>query len=686
MNRTVRNLALTTALLASAGLLTAAAVQGGGALPAAGPAVGAGAEWGGVNGDSDETGFSKLDQIDARNVAGLGLAWSLDLPGEVSLEAPPIFVGGVLYFSGSYAAVYAVDGATGKLLWKYDPRTWEYNAGKMGWANRGVAYDAGKIFVGANDGRLIALDARTGKPVWSVDTTDRRPFQNVTGAPRVFGGKVIIGQGGADSGARGYVTAYDEQTGKQVWRFYVVPGSPEQNAGDPAMEMAAKTWPADFWKTNGGGGGPWDNITYDAALNRIYIGTANAYDYDPVKRDPEGRDNLFTASIVAVDANTGKYVWHYQVNPRDSWDFDCTQQMTLATLTIDGKPRKVLMQAPKNGFLYVIDRETGKLISAGKLGKVTWADHIDLKTGRPVELPDVRYEKGMSDIFPFSSGAHSYMRMAYSPRTGLVYIPYMQMGTRFSRGKPGEDDVTVGGLNIGNSPKTDPDDGKGALIAWDPVAQKERWRFRFSTLWNGGVVATAGDVVFMGAADGYVYAFDAASGKELWRFNAGMGIIASPSVWSLGGKQYVSILAGYGASAAIQSSTMNAGWKFDQPRRLLTFALGGKAVLAPSTPPTTKIHAVDNPDETLDPAKAAMGKAMFMACAVCHGRGAVGTGGPAPDLRESSVPLDPQAFQQVVIGGALKEQGMPPITFFKPEQIEAIRQYIRSRARAATTQ
>jgi quinohemoprotein ethanol dehydrogenase len=646
-------------------------------------AIGAGPQWSRVNGDSNETGFSRLDQISSANVSGLGLAWSLDLPGETSLEAPPIMVNGVLYFSGSYAGVYAVNAATGKLLWKYDPKTWEYNPGKMGWANRGVAYDAGKIFVGANDGRLIAIDAKTGKEVWAVDTTDRNPAQNVTGAPRVFNGKVIIGQGGADSGARGYVTAYDEQTGKQAWRFYVVPGTAEQNAGDPTMEMAAKTWPADFAKTNGGGGGPWDNITFDAALNRIYIGTANAYSYDPVKRDPEGRDNLFTASIVALDADTGKYVWHYQVNPRDSWDYDCTQQMTLATLTIDGRPRKVLMQAPKNGFLYVIDRESGKLISAGKYGKVTWADHIDVKTGRPVELPNAHYESGAADIFPFSSGAHSYMRMAFSPKTGLVYIPYMQMGTHFSKGAPADDDVNIGGLNIGNSKKTDPDDGKGALVAWDPVTQKERWRFRFSTLWNGGVVATAGDVVFMGAADGYFYAFDAASGKQLWRFNTGMGIIASPSTWSLGGKQYVSLLAGYGASAAIQSSSMNVGWKFDEPRRLLTFALGGRAKLPPSPPPSTRINPVDNADEKLDPAKIAMGKAMFLACAVCHGREAVGAGGPGPDLRESGVPLDAAAFQQVVLGGALKEQGMPPITFFKPDQVEAIRQYIRSRARAA---
>jgi quinohemoprotein ethanol dehydrogenase len=670
-----------------AGLTVALALAACQSLPAAAdrdstaPAAAAG--WDKVNADSDETGFSRLDQITTANAGRLGLAWSLDLPGEVSLEAPPIAVDGVLYFSGSYAAVYAVDAASGKLLWKYDPKTWQYNPDKMGWANRGVAYDGGRIFVGANDGRLIALDAKTGSELWAVDTTDRRPFQNITGAPRTFNGKVILGQGGADSGARGYVTAYDQQTGRQVWRFYVVPGSPEQNAGDPAMEMAAKTWPADFAKTNGGGGGPWDNMTYDAVLNRIYVGTANAYDYDSAKRDPEGRDNLFTASIVALDADTGKYVWHYQVNPRDSWDFDCTQQMTLATLRIGGRDRKVLMQAPKNGFFYVIDRETGKLISASKLGKVNWADSIDVKTGRPVERANIRYETGMSDIFPFTSGAHSFMRMAYSPQTGLAYVPYMQKGTRFTRGAPHPGDVTIGGLNVGDSPDVDPQDGKGALVALDPVTGKERWRHQFDTLWNGGIAATAGNVVLMGAADGYFYAFDATNGALLWRFNAGMGIIASPSVWSLGGKQYVSVLAGYGASAAIQSATMNVGWKYNQPRRLLTFALDGNSQLPAPDRPNTAITPVLDPAEALDPRQVAMGGAMFMACAACHGRQAEGAGGPAPDLRESAIPLDPATFQQVVMGGALKERGMPPIRYFKAEQIEAIRQYIRSRAQAA---
>ena len=654
--------------------------------PAAVPSpIGTGAEWHNVNGDTDETGFSALFQITADNASRLGLAWSVDLPGESSLEAAPIEADGILYFTGSYATVYAVDAASGKLLWKFDPKTWEHNPLKMGFnfaANRGATYDNGRIFFAALDGRLIALDAKTGKLLWSTETTDPKGGQTVTGAPRVFNGKVIIGQGGADFGMRGYVTAYDQQTGQQAWRFYVVPSSPEANKGDPALEAAAKTWNGEFWKKTGGGGGPWDSMTFDAELNRIYIGTANASPYDPETRSPGGGDNLYTASIVALDAETGKYVWHYQINPRDSWDYDCTQQITLATLAIDGRPRQVLMQAPKNGFFYVLDRHTGKLISAEKLGKVTWADRIDLASGRPVEKPGIRYESGQSIIYPFNSGLHSWMRMSYSPLTGLVYIPTMQMATRLRRGAPEDDDFNVFGVNVASVGR-EPGDGKGSLVAWDPVRQKALWHVQLDTLWNGGTLATAGNVVFQGAADGWFSAYDARSGARLWRHNVGMGIIGASTTWSVGGKQFVAVLAGYGGSAAVLSDIMNVGWKYTGPRRLLTFALDGKAVLPPTTGPTLKVKVQDNPAETLDPGQIAMGKAIFLACAACHGRQAVGAGGPAPDLRESAVPLDPQAFWTVVHDGALIQHGMPRVSMFTQPQVEAIRQYVRSRARAA---
>jgi quinohemoprotein ethanol dehydrogenase len=674
------------AAAAFAGMVVTSQFLPGSPAPAAAPAtapVGADAEWRAINGDTAETGFSRLNQITADNAGRLGLAWSLDLPGEASLEASPIMVDGLVYFTGAYSTVYAVRAVTGELVWKFEPKTWQHNPMKMNFgfgANRGAAYADGKIFSAAQDGRLFALDAKTGRMIWSVETTDPKDGRTITGAPRVFNGKVIIGQGGADFGMRGYVTAYDQATGQQVWRFYVVPGSPEQNKGDPVMEAAAKTWSGDFWKTNGGGGGPWDNITFDAELNRIYIGTANAYDYDPEKRSPGGGDNLYTASIVALDANTGKYVWHYQINPRDSWDFDCTQQMTLATLTIDGKRRKVLMQAPKNGFFYVLDRETGKVVSAGQIGKQTWAKGIDLKTGRPIEKPNIRYENGPVIIYPSGVGAHGWMRMAYSPATGLVYVPTMQLGGRYFRGEPADDEVSVGGLVIGNH--KEPGDGTGKLVAWDPVTQMARWSVPNPTVWNGGVVATAGNVVFQGTADGWFTAYDARDGKQLWRAQAGMGIIGSPMTYSINGKQYVSILAGYGGTAGMYHE-MNVGWKYTGPRRLLTFTLDGKAAMPTSPAPTLQVNALDNPEEKLDPAAIAGGKAIFMACAACHGKQTVSAGGPAPDLRESPIPLDPDAFFQVVHEGALMERGMPRFAFFDRPKIEAIRQYIRSQARRA---
>ena len=670
------------ALLASAASLTGFGGSAGAAAPLA---IGSGMDWRGINADTDETGFSRLSQITPANAAHLGLAWSLELPGEASLEASPIEVNGLLYFTGAYATVYAVDTANGHLVWSFAPKTYEHNPVKMNYgfgANRGVAYANGKIFSAALDGRLIALDAKSGKVLWQTETTDPHGGQSITGAPRVFDGKVIIGQGGADFGMRGYVSAYDQNTGKQVWKFFVVPGNPDQNKGDPAMEAAAKTWSADFWKKTGGGGGPWDSMTFDREMDRIYVGTANASPYDANSRSPGNGDNLYTASIVALDAKTGKYLWHYQINPRDSWDFDSTQQITLATLKIDGKPHRVLMQAPKNGFFYVIDRDTGKLISAGKIGKVNWADHIDLKTGRPVEFPNIRYESGRSVTYPFSSGAHSWMRMAYSPVTGLVYVPVMQAATVFHRGEPEDSEINVGGLDVGTY-AGEPGDGKGSLVAWDPVAQKPRWTVPLSTIWNGGAAVTAGNVVFQGAADGNFSAYDARSGKRLWQRQVGMGIIGAPAVWSRGGRQYVSVLAGYGGSAGILSDIMNVGWKYSSPRRLFTFALDGKVAMPEAPAPTMALNPLDNPDEKLDATAVAMGKSMFMACAPCHGRQVVSAGGPAPDLRESPIPLDPDAFYAVVHDGAKMSLGMPQYAIFGKAQVEAVRQYIRSQARKA---
>ena len=635
-------------------------------------AVGAAANWASHNGDVNESGYSRLRRIDTSNIARLGLAWSLDLPGEVTLEATPLAVDGVLYFTGSYAAVYAVEAKTGKLLWKYDPQTWKNDPDKMLYsfaANRGAAYANDRIFSAALDGRLFALDAKTGKVLWTANTTDPKSMQDITGAPRVFDGKVIIGNAGADFGARGYVTAYDAATGKQLWRFYTTPGSPEQNKGNLALERAAKTWNGEYWKT-GTGGVVWDSITFDRDLNRIYLGTGNAGPYDPETRSPGGGDNLYTASIVALDAKTGQYVWHYQINPRDAWDYDCTQQMTLAELTIEGKKHKVLMQAPKNGFFYVLDRETGKLISAAKIGKATWADHIDLKTGRPVDEDRNYYDKtGQATLWPGPVGAHSWQAMSYDPQTGLVYIPYMQVGVHFTKNNPLPGGFTVGNISL-KAHKADPMDGKGALLAWDPLLQKPVWKVQHDNIWNGGVLSTAGDLVFQGDADGYFSAYDATSGKRLWQFNAGLGIIAMPMSYSAHGQQYVSVLVGYGGSAAAWGSLMNVGWKYGaQPRRLLTFALDGKAVLPPLPPRDMKVHALDKPSLKINAADVAAGHDLFIACAACHGLNLVSPGAPAPDLRELQIALDPDSLWSLVHGGALIDRGMPRIASFSRPQV-----------------
>jgi quinohemoprotein ethanol dehydrogenase len=644
-------------------------------------AAAAAANWTGHGGTADETSYSPLAQINTGDVARLGLAWYVDLPNEQMLEATPLAVDGVLYFTGSYAKVYAVDGATGRRLWTYDPDVPKHAPTKMRYAlpaNRGVAYAAGRIFVGTLDGRLIALDAKTGQPIWSAQTTAADSVQTITGAPRVFNDKVIIGNGGADFGARGYVTAYDQATGQQVWRFYVAPGSPEENRGHPALQRAAATWKGEFWKT-GTGGGPWDSITFDTELNRIYFGTGNASPYDPEQRSPGGGDNLYTASIVALDADTGRYVWHYQVNPRDSWDFDSTEQLTLADLTINGRTRKVLMQAPKNGFLYVLDRQSGKVISAGKIGKVTWADHIDLATGRPVEAKNIRYQSGPVTIWPAPVGAHNWHTMSFSPQTGLVYVPYLQLGMSYA--KSSGETGSLGGLKMSMVEK-DPADGKGALVAYDPIRQKLRWKVQHAGFWNGGVMSTAGGLVFQGTADGWFNAYDARDGRRLWRFNAGLGIIAAPISYAVDGQQYVAVLVGYGGSNSI-GELMNAGWRWGaQTRRLLVFRLGGQERLPPAAAPDRAPHPVDDASLKIDPVDVSPGHVLFtMNCAACHGLNAASAGAPAPDLRESPVAMDHDSLWSVVHDGALVQAGMPRFDKLDAAQVRQIHAYIRARAR-----
>lgn len=648
---------------------------------------GASDDWTAVGGTHDEAHYSRLAQIDTGNVGSLGLAWSLELPGEVTLEATPLEVGGTIYFSGSYAAVYAVDAASGKLLWKYDPQTWKHSPMKMFFsfgANRGVAYEDGRVFVAALDGRLIALDAKSGKELWVANSIPEGALNISTGAPRVMNGTVIIGNGGADFGARGFVTAFDAVTGKQRWRFYTVPGSPEENRGDPVMEAAAKTWRGEWWKT-GTGGTAWNGMTFDPETNRVYIGVGNAGPYDPEARSPGGGDNLYTSGIVALDATTGKYLWHYQQNPRDAWDYKATPNITVATIQLGGKPKRVLLHAPTNGFFYVIDRDTGKLLNQpGMTTPISWATGIDMQTGRPIENPNIRYETGKTEIWPGTVGGHNWQPMSYSPRSGLVYIPIQQIGASFARSNQQSDGAfNVMGLRTEAIIKK-PGDGHGFLVAWDPVAQKEVWKVQHPTLWNGGTLATGGNLVFQGTADGWFNAYDAATGTRVWRFNAGLGIIGAPMAFSHGGQQYVSILVGYGGSAAAFGKFMDVGWKYGkQPRRLLTFALGGSATLPATPPPDFTVHALDDPAYRIDEADVIAGRALSVRCAACHGVGFHSTGTPGPDLRESAIALDVESLSTLLKTGALIENGMPAFPMLSDTEIRQLHAYIRARAREA---
>jgi quinohemoprotein ethanol dehydrogenase len=641
-----------------------------------------------------EDRYSPLNQINPETVARLGLAWSLELPGFNNVTSQPLAVDGVIYFAVGQAVVHAVDARTGRLLWRYDPQVARVAGRKLRWAwgSRGLSFWNGKVYVGTMDGRLIAIDAKSGSPLWSALTVDPSDDRYITGAPRVFNGKIIIGHGGGDVGVtRGYVTTYDAETGKKLWRFYTIPGDPSKGFESKAMEMAAKTWRGKWWKV-AGGAAVWNSITYDRDLNRVYIATGNATPWNSNLRG--GGDNLFAASIVALDADSGKYAWHYQVNPGDSWDYDACQDMVLTTILYKGKSHKVLMQAPKNGFFYVIDRETGKLLSAEKIGKVTWADHIDIATGRPVELPNIRYKSAEILLWPGETGVHDTPPMSYSPKSGLVYIPTRELPGLYNgrgvnpAGWVSRPHVVNTGLNFesssastGIAPELSPEMGTSALLAWDPAAQKAVWKDPTPGFWNGGTIATAGNLVFQGQVDGKLVAHAADSGARLWQYDAHNGIVAPPITFMVAGKQYVSVLVGVGGAGSVLGSlSTQFGWQAGvNPRRLLTFALDEKAELPPSPLPTQAVP-LDDPTFVVDASKAERGRSLFGDCVLCHGPGAV-SGGAAPDLRASAIPLNADAFERVVRQGALESRGMPRYRELTDSQLESLRHYLRASAR-----
>jgi quinohemoprotein ethanol dehydrogenase len=628
-----------------------------------------------------EQRYSTLEQISAANIGRLHLAWSYEFDTNRGQEATPLVVDGVLYTSSAWSKVFAIDAKTGRELWHFDPQV---PGGHAVYAccdvvNRGVAVWKGKVFVGTIDGRLIAVDAATGKPIWSVATTDTSKPYTITGAPRVFKNKVIIGNGGADlGGVRGYVTAYDTETGKQLWRFYTVPGdpakSPDHAASDPAMAKAVKTW-AGHWYDYGGGGTVWDSMVYDPELDQLYIGVGNGGPWSRKVRSEGKGDNLFLASIVALDPDTGAYRWHYQSSPGDSWDYTNTQPMMLATLAIDGKPRKVLMQAPKNGFFYVLDRTNGKLISAQNFVPVTWAKRIDLATGRPVFADNAYYDHGPQLVMPSSLGAHSWHPMSYSPRTGLVYIPIMQLPLVFAQNP--DFHYVQGRWAQAVAVKLGEDFSQiwGALIAWDPVRQKEVWRVPQPEMWNGGALSTASDLVFAGNAHGEFNAYRGQDGTKLWSFKQPAAIMAGPISFSAAGEQYIAVLAGAGGAGPLGIRDLNRPQQAQPMGRVLAFKLGGTATL-----PTydLALPPANPPHESFPSEEVQAGAALFFPnCYVCHG------GSVLPDLRRSAALTDKAAWNQIVIGGVLSSQGMASFAhWLKPEEVESIRAYVAEDARA----
>jgi quinohemoprotein ethanol dehydrogenase len=667
-------------------------------------------EWLGYGRDYGEQHYSPLAKINVGNVKTLGLTWSYDFGEREGLEATPVVANGVIYVTTDFSEVWAFDARTGKKLWSYDPHTryWQINT-CCSPGNRGVAIWHDKVYVGALDGRLIALNAKTGKVAWSAQTFPKTTRLSITGAPRVIKGLVMIGNGGAELGARGVLSAYDAETGKLKWKFYLVPGKTDHDgaASDSAMKIARPTWKGDVFYKYGGGGTPWDGMAYDPDLDLLYIGAGNGSPWNAQMRSPGGGDNLFLGSIVAVRPETGQYVWHFQETPGDSWDFTSTQPIILADIKIDGKVRKTLLHAPKNGFFYVLDRATGKFIQGKAYGYMNWATGLTPE-GRPIENPLARYgATGKPFVsIPGAIGAHDWQPMSFSPKTGLVYIP--QHDATFTY----KDDKTEGGtgrsklgfntgagaysaaVRLPSEGAAGPNANKGLpgadtagehrdgfLLAWDPVKQQARFKIPMTKIYNGGILSTGGNLVFEGTSAAEFAAYRDDTGQKLWSFPAQAGVMASPVSYELDGVQYVAVMAGWGGSLAAGARNDSNG-----PSHLLVFKLGAHGQLAPVPP--YEPPPIDPPAQTETASTIDKGAAIYgRLCVRCHGGNAAGGGlgltGPA-DLRRTPFLQDQAAFDQVVIDGALLDRGMAP---FKGEvdadKAKAIRAYIVYQATAA---
>ena len=640
-----------------------------------------------------EQRHSPLTAINKSNVAQLGLQWSYDLGTSRGIEATPIMHDGVLYVTSTWNIVHALDARSGDIIWSFDPVVDKQQAAKgcCDVVNRGVALWGNSVFTATIDGRLISLDSKTGKVNWDINTIDKSKPYTITGAPRIIKGKVIIGNGGAELGVRGYISAYDATSGELVWRFYTVPGNPEDGFENATMEMAAKTWTGKYWEA-GGGGTAWDSMAYDPKLDLLYFGVGNGSPWNQRIRSPEGGDNLFLSSIVAVRPDSGDYVWHYQTTPAETWDYTATQHLILAELEIEGKQREVIMQAPKNGFFYVVDRATGELISANNFVPVNWATHVDMETGRPVETPEARYTPG-DDPFvqlPGPLGAHNWHPMSYSPDTGLVYIPAQEAPWVYQDKKDYK--YTKGTWNTG----TDFIYGvlpteramfaalksmlKGRLLAWDPVAQKPAWSHEHGGPWNGGVLSTSGGLVFQGTADASLAAYDAGSGEQVWRYFTETGVVAAPITYELDGEQYVAVASGWGGSFVLGFGGVLPSGSVANVGRVLVFKLGATAELPKSAELAAPLPTIPAKLDVSKEVIAAGAGAYANTCVSCHGDQAFSSG-LVPNLRFSAITTSAEAWKSVVVGGALAAKGMPNFgTVLDEATAEAIRAFVISEA------
>ena len=636
-----------------------------------------------------EQRFSPLEQINTGNISDLGLAFHVDLDTNRGQEATPIMVDGTLYISEAWSKVKAIDAVSGAVLWAYDPEVpggWAVNA-CCDVVNRGVAVWEGKVYVGTLDGRLVALDAASGEELWDVNTIDRSQPYTITGAPRVVKGKVLIGNGGAEMGVRGYVSAYDAASGERGGRFYTVPGNPELGFENPILAMAAETWNGEWWQI-GGGGTVWDSMSYDPELDLLYIGVGNGSPWNHSFRSEGEGDNLFLASIVALDPDDGSYVWQYQSSPGETWDHTATQQKTIAPLPIDGAERKVLMQVPKNGFFYILDAATGELLSAEKVTDIAWASEVDMTSGRPVENPAARFNETGEPFFSSHNpnGVHTWHSQSFSPLTGLMYFPIhgspFVFGTQESFERVSM--ATNQGADFSGNATLDPQEvlaaTYGRLIAWDPLQQREVWRVERAGPANGGALATAGGLVFQGTGSGQFTALDADTGNQLWSHHAQSGIIAAPISYAVDGTQYVAIMVGTGGSWAMIGGESNMkGYALPNQSRLLVYRLGGDEQLPPARNferPVMDPPAHEASDETI-----ALGAPLYDTyCGSCHGAGVVGVG-LLPDLRRSPYLHDANAWSQIVLGGALEPNGMASFaSVLNQETAQAVRAFVIMRA------